>query len=187
MSKQLLPVVLVVMAWTAPASAADEARADGGLAPEVLGFLNTYCLKCHEGEKPKAKLDLTQVRTVRSMTAEPRRWGKILARVHDGEMPPVGNETPTPPQREQFVEQAKKTLYAALCDGGARPGPAPLRRLNRTEYGATIRDLLGIQFSAAQVLPEDGAGGEGFDNAAETLFLSPLHAEKYLEAAPHAL
>jgi hypothetical protein len=32
-------------------------------------------------------------------------------------------------------------------------------------------------------LPADGAGGEGFDNAAETLFLSPLHSEKYMEAA----
>jgi hypothetical protein len=62
-----------------------------------------------------------------------------------------------------------------------------MRRLNRTEYGATIRDLLGVQFSAAQILPDDGAGGEGFDNAAETLFLSPLHAEKYLEAARQAL
>ena len=37
------------------------------------------------------------------------------------------------------------------------------------------------------ILPADGAGGEGFDNAAETLFLSPIHAEKYLEAARVAL
>ncbi len=36
-------------------------------------------------------------------------------------------------------------------------------------------------------LPADGAGGEGFDNAAETLFLSPIYAEKYLEASKLAL
>ncbi|MCR9296933.1 MAG: DUF1592 domain-containing protein, partial [bacterium] len=30
-------------------------------------------------------------------------------------------------------------------------------------------------------------GGEGFDNAAETLFISPIHAEKYLDAARNAL
>jgi hypothetical protein len=41
--------------------------------------------------------------------------------------------------------------------------------------------------SLSQTLPDDGAGGEGFDNAAETLFLSPLHAEKYVEAAREAL
>ena len=66
---------------------------------------------------------------------------------------------------------------------GLVPGPAPMRRLNREEYSATIRDLLNIQISAGHALPADGAGGEGFDNAAETLFLSPIHAEKYLEAA----
>jgi Protein of unknown function (DUF1587)./Protein of unknown function (DUF1592)./Protein of unknown function (DUF1595)./Protein of unknown function (DUF1588)./Protein of unknown function (DUF1585). len=38
-----------------------------------------------------------------------------------------------------------------------------------------------------RALPADGAGGEGFDNAAETLFLSPIHAEKYLDAARLAL
>src|SRR5439155_4148260 len=63
----------------------------------------------------------------------------------------------------------------------------PLRRLNRTEYGATIRDLLRIEINLGQTLPDDGAGGEGFDNAAETLFLSPLHVEKYLAAAKEAL
>jgi len=36
-------------------------------------------------------------------------------------------------------------------------------------------------------LPAEGAGGEGFDNAAETLFLSPIHAEKYFETAKVAL
>jgi hypothetical protein len=50
-----------------------------------------------------------------------------------------------------------------------------------------MRDLLGITFDAGAELPGDGAGGEGFDNAAETLFLSPIHAEKYLEAAERAL
>ena len=32
-------------------------------------------------------------------------------------------------------------------------------------------------------LPADGAGGQGFDNAAEVLFLSPVLAEKYMDAA----
>ena len=66
-------------------------------------------------------------------------------------------------------------------------GPAMLRRLNRTEYATTIRDLLGIHIDAAEALPSDGAGGEGFDNAADTLFISPIHAEKYLDAARTAL
>jgi hypothetical protein len=187
MSKRLLPIVLFVLPWMALASSAEEPRAEGRLAPEAQAFLTTYCLKCHQGDKPKAKLDLARFQTVGSMVAEAKTWSRILNRVRDGEMPPVGSEAPPAQQREQFVAWGKTTLYAALCKAGSKPGPAPLRRLNRSEYAATIRDLLGTQFNAAQSLPDDGAGGEGFDNAAETLFLSPLHAEKYLEATKQAL
>ncbi len=44
-----------------------------------------------------------------------------------------------------------------------------------------------MHFDAGHELPADGAGGEGFDNSAETLFLSPIHGEKYLAAAKEAL
>ncbi len=60
-------------------------------------------------------------------------------------------------------------------------------QLNRDEYSAKLGDLLNIHINAGHALPADGAGGEGFDNAAETLFLSPIHAEKYLEAARQTL
>src|SRR5207247_10718412 len=89
--------------------------------------------------------------------------------------------------REQFVSGVDGVLRQAACAEGPVPGPSPIRRLNRDEYSATVRDLLNIQVSAGHALPADGAGGEGFDNAAETLFLSPIHAEKYLEAAKEAI
>ena len=44
-----------------------------------------------------------------------------------------------------------------------------------------------MHFDAGQGLPEDTAGGEGFINAAETLIISLIHAEKYLQAALDAL
>jgi hypothetical protein len=59
--------------------------------------------------------------------------------------------------------------------------------LSRSQYSATVRDLLNLHVDVGNALPADGAGGEGFDNAAETLFLSPIHAEKYLDAAKLAL
>jgi hypothetical protein len=50
-----------------------------------------------------------------------------------------------------------------------------------------MRDLFNIHIEAGSALPADGAGGEGFDNATETLYVSPIHAEKYLDAARAAL
>jgi Protein of unknown function (DUF1592)/Protein of unknown function (DUF1588)/Protein of unknown function (DUF1585)/Protein of unknown function (DUF1587)/Protein of unknown function (DUF1595)/Cytochrome C oxidase, cbb3-type, subunit III len=177
-----IPLAILLVA-ACPAGAADEPRAAGEAAP----FLKAYCLKCHDGEKPKGGVHLARLPPARGVAADPKTWDAALVRVRDGEMPPKGSDQPPPAEREQFVEWVKQTLNVTVCGAGARPGPAPLRRLNRSEYAATVRDLLGIQFSAAQKLPEDGAGGEGFDNAAETLKLSPLHAEKYLEAAREAL
>ena len=110
-----------------------------------------------------------------------------LQRVRDGDMPPVGVKAPTAAAREAFVNTVEASLRSSACADGIQPRPAPIRRLNRHEYGATMRDLLNIHIDAGHNLPADGAGGEGFDNAAETLFLSPLHAEKYLAAAKEAI
>src|SRR5262245_49800291 len=187
-NRRLLPIFLAT--WMAVSAtrvlAADEA-AEALLSESTREFFQVHCLRCHQGERPKGKLDLTEFQNLKSMAAEPKRWGRIIARVSAGEMPPVASEPPPAAQRDEFVADIKQRLYAVLCEIGPTPGPAPLRRLNRTEYGATIRDLLRIEINLGQVLPDDGAGGEGFDNAAETLFLSPLHTEKYLVAAKDAL
>jgi uncharacterized protein DUF1592/uncharacterized protein DUF1588/uncharacterized protein DUF1585/uncharacterized protein DUF1587/uncharacterized protein DUF1595/cytochrome c len=189
MPKLLLALTLLIAgAYFAAARAigADEPT-DAALQSEIKEFFQAHCLRCHQGERPKGKLDLTQFQSASSLTGDARRWGRIIARVQSGEMPPVGSQPLPPADRERFVTQTRQVLYAALAKAGPTPGPAPLRRLNRTEYGATIRDLLRIEINLGQTLPDDGAGGEGFDNAAETLFLSPLHAEKYLAAAQEAL
>lgn len=188
MSKQLsiTAVLLFSMAASSASMACDDDEAKL-LSAGAGAFLKAYCLKCHEGKSAEGKLDLAQFQTAASVSDHPPRWARIAARVQIGEMPPEESRKPTREEREQFVAEISKTLLTVLCAAGPQPGPAPLRRLNRTQYSATLRDLLGIQASLGNLLPEEGAGGEGFDNAAETLFLSPLHAEKYLEAARAAL
>ena len=57
-----------------------------------------------------------------------------------------------------------------------------VRRLNRTEYDNTIRDLLGVDFKPSEDFPLDEVG-YGFDNIGDVLSLSPILLEKYLNAA----
>ncbi|HRE90326.1 MAG TPA: DUF1587 domain-containing protein, partial [Myxococcota bacterium] len=69
--------------------------------------------------------------------------------------------------------------------GPIDPGRVVLRRLNRTEYRNTVRDLFGPIADAldpAHDLPADDLG-YGFDNIASVLTLSPLHLELYERAA----
>ena len=61
-------------------------------------------------------------------------------------------------------------------------GPSPLRRLNRTEYGNAIRDLLDLDVDPSTLLPLDDSS-EGFDNIATALVVSPSLVEAYTTAA----
>lgn len=154
---------------------------------EAQSFLQSYCVDCHLGEDGEAGLDVAGFDSIESFIANRQQSRKLLRRVRDLEMPPKHSAQPEMAERQQFVVWLKRSLHEAACRDGSLPAPAVTRRLNRDEYANTIRDLLGIHVNVALTLPSDGAGGEGFDNAAETLFLSPIHAEKYLDAARAAM
>ncbi|HYP07458.1 MAG TPA: DUF1588 domain-containing protein [Bryobacteraceae bacterium] len=140
-------------------------------------FLKKHCSGCHSGQAAVGGFNIAKL--------SPSGWSKAALRVHNGEMPP---KSALPIElREAFSSWVQNTLRAQACSSGITPGAAPARRLSRAQYSTTIRDLLNVHLDIGSTLPADGAGGEGFDNAAETLFLSPIHAEKYLEAAQVAL
>jgi hypothetical protein len=150
-------------------------------------FMKKYCVSCHVGKAPAGGFPMSRVGTPATLGKDPDAWKTVVTRVRNGEMPPRGAPAPTLDAREVFATWVQDSVRAEACEAGISPGPAPIRRLNRTQYTATVRDLLNLHIDAGGVLPADGAGGEGFDNAAETLFVSPIHAEKYLEAATQAL
>jgi Protein of unknown function (DUF1592)/Protein of unknown function (DUF1588)/Protein of unknown function (DUF1585)/Protein of unknown function (DUF1587)/Protein of unknown function (DUF1595) len=154
---------------------------------ESQAFLKSYCQACHQGKSAVGGFNLDRVNTPASFQTQPQRWAAANRRVKNGEMPPKGAPAPSLDLRERFSGWVEETLRAEACSGGIAPGPSPIRRLNRSEYTATVRDLLDIHLDVGHALPADGAGGEGFDNAAETLFLSPLHSEKYMEVAKLAM
>ena len=81
-----------------------------------------------------------------------------------------------------FLELLEKEMDRLDCSQMANPGRVTVRRLNRTEYDNTIRDLLGVDFKPSEDFPLDEVG-YGFDNIGDVLSLSPILLEKYLNAA----
>jgi len=154
---------------------------------EGTHFVATYCSMCHTGKAPAGHFNAAELARQASFHDKTDLWNKVISRVRNSEMPPRGVRAPSLEQREAFVTWAQNSLQMEVCAAGISPGVAPIRRLSRAQYSATVRDLLNLHVDAGSALPADGAGGEGFDNAAETLFLSPIHAEKYLDAAKLAL
>jgi hypothetical protein len=68
---------------------------------------------------------------------------------------------------------------AEACAQTQEVARTPLRRLTRTEYTNSVRDLLNVDVSATLDIPADEVTN-GFDNNAAVLTVSSLHAEKYV-------
>ena len=76
-----------------------------------------------------------------------------------------------------------ETALDAAASSKPNPGRVPVHRLNRAEYTAPIRDLLGLEIDGRALLSADDADQEGFDNVASVLSVSPVLLENYLSAA----
>ncbi|MBM3767461.1 MAG: DUF1587 domain-containing protein, partial [Acidobacteria bacterium] len=92
-------------------------------------------------------------------------------------MPPKGATQPSGADREMFADWMTKLKYLSQKD----PGPFIIRRLTKTEYGNTLRDLFGVDPSIADGLPDE-VSGEGYLNS-----LSALQLEQYLTIAEKVL
>jgi hypothetical protein len=109
-------------------------------------------------------------------------WETVTQRLQLGEMPPPKQPQPTMEEKKAVVAWLNGELLKANCIGAPDPGRVTLRRLNRTEYANTIRDLIGVDYGVNDDFPADDVG-YGFDNIGDVLSLSPLLFEKYLGAA----
>jgi hypothetical protein len=108
-------------------------------------------------------------------------WWKVLKNVRANVMPPHKKAQPSAADREALAAWIKREAFA-IDPAHPDPGRVALRRLNRTEYRNTIRDLMGVEFNTTEEFPPDDTG-YGFDTIADVLSVSPLLLEKYMQAA----
>ena len=96
-------------------------------------------------------------------------------------MPPPGRPRPDVETLRAITTSVVSQLDAA-AERTPYAGRPVIRRLNRTEYGNAIRDLLAFEMPASAELPDDGIAG-GFDNIGDALSISPVLLERYLRVA----
>ena len=141
--------------------------------------LTQYCGDCHGGETGEGGFVLSALTADFADRENLAAWNEVLNVVGGGEMPPEGNAPIPVADSTPVLEWIERSRLAAEL-ANRRPSTG-FRRLNRTEYAATVRDLFGVALDVQSLLPPDGSRG-GFDNNAEALVLSPLHVESYLKA-----
>ncbi len=148
----------------------------------VKPVLSKNCSGCHNENLNSGGLDITPFTSASSLTQSREGWEVILKKLRSGEMPPKGMPRPPQPQMEALIQYLQGEFDKADRNVKPDPGRVTARRLNRAEYSNTIRDLLAVDFHAEKDFPTDDSG-DGFDNMADILSVSPLLMEKYLTAA----
>ena len=161
------------------------APSDDAFGRSIQPLLAKYCVKCHGGSpgKPKADLSFVKFTSEASIRAERRVWKESITKLQTHEMPPEESKVqPTQKEREDLMAAIQAALARVDPNAPLNPGRVTVRRLNRAEYGNTIRDLAGVDFDPSEDFPSDDVG-YGFDNIGDVLTISPVLMERYLTAA----
>lgn len=155
--------------------------------PPEAKFLAQHCTECHDAEVKKAGLDLAALAWKPQDADNFAMWVKVHDRIQAGEMPPAKKARPDAREAAAVTGGLAKRLVAADLAEQKAHGRTPMRRLSRTEFEWSVRDLLEMPALALkEALPEDGRS-HGFDRLAHALDFSSIHLEAYLAAVDKAL
>ena len=182
----LLVVLIASLALLLPGAmgqtSAGVRTAPTATAPDQYhALLTTYCFTCHNARAKIGGLALDTL-DLQAAPDDARTWEKALRKLRGHLMPPPGNPQPPTKDVESFVAWMENTLDSH--PKGPKAGYVPVQRLNRTEYAASVKALVGVDVNPKDVLPQD-IRVDGFDNIADALSVSPAFLDQYITAARH--
>lgn len=163
-----------LLAFALPAAAVEKPNA--ALPGSIEPFFESYCYTCHDAGTAKADLNLEDLTRSIANETDALNWQDILDRLNSGEMPPKDKPQPSADELARVVGALTESLQAAqamLKDSG---GAIALRRLNRREYVATIKELTGVRVDGAG-LPDDPSGR--FDTIGQNQTLDSRQLDQY--------
>jgi len=178
----LQSAVICALAAASDSTPASHPKFDSDIAP----VFNKYCVGCHAGAQPKGDilLKFKDEDDARSrMASNDEFWDKVSTMVKGDLMPPASvKNRPTEGERKLLTDWIANDVLT--IGGKPDPGPLVVHRLNNREYANTLRQVLYLPASYDPVadFPADERG-DGFDNNSDTLTISPVLVEHYLDAA----
>lgn len=188
-NRRSLPLVLGALACAGVLAGREPRAADDDLerrfAAGIRPILARACVSCHGGAKREGGLNLASAGDGTPALAHRGVWRRVRARVEAGEMPPddAGIDL-SDSDRKMVMDWVGRALAEGADRSRRDPWPAVLRRLTRTEYVLTLRDLFGLPEEVLDRLdlPEDPPG-DHFENLGAALSLAPSALERYFAAA----
>jgi hypothetical protein len=158
----------------APARPANEPAAN------ARAVVDRYCVTCHNQRTKTSDLALDGI-DIANPASNGEIWEGAARRLRARSMPPQGMPRPDEATYNSLATYLESELDRAAA-AKPNPGRPLIRRLNRSEYANSVRDLLDVEVDVASLLPPDDSAF-GFDNIADLLGTSPALLERYLVAA----
>lgn len=172
------------LVWQAAGPARLSASSSGGQPSSIdLGaFVSTYCTSCHNDRTRTGGVSLSDAKLA-DPVAHPELWEKVLHKISTGQMPPANMQHPEAGDLRNVIAHITAALDRAAA---ARPDPGRVgaHRLNRTEYGNAVRDLLGVTIGTNALLLPDEAD---YPNAvvADWNLVTESHPEYFVSDQVH--
>ena len=176
-----------ILAFLLPFSAnAETVKIQTKPAP-TAAFLDRYCAECHDSDTHKGGLNIEKLSPDLSQSKNQQAWENIFERVQNGSMPPPKGTQPPAKDRQQILSSLETPLGQASLSRQKTQGRVVLRRLSRSQYEDTLRDILNLPaLEVKQLLPEESPIA-GFDNISAAQSISGTHLVRYQQAADAAL
>jgi Protein of unknown function (DUF1592)/Protein of unknown function (DUF1588)/Protein of unknown function (DUF1585)/Protein of unknown function (DUF1587)/Protein of unknown function (DUF1595) len=143
-------------------------------------MIDRYCTDCHNPGDYAGDLDLQKINPG-NVAQHAEVLEKAVRKLRGHLMPPPKEPQPDESTRLTFVSWLENALDEASADRHAFASIPP-HRLNRREYANAVHDLLGLDVSPGEFLPQDEEVNH-FDNIASGLQVSPSFIEQYVIAA----
>lgn len=179
-------VVGLVLSWVTAPLCPEALAEDASFHRDVLPFLDQYCNDCHMADGAEGGIVLDGFRDRESAGLGGKTWLRVLDAVESGVMPPSNSDRPSLGESQRLLDWIQNDFFVSQAGHDSQSSAGVIRRLNRQEYNNTLRDLIGLELDLAASFPPDDIGF-GFDNIGSALKTSPMHIERYLDAAELAL
>lgn len=142
-------------------------------------MLERYCVDCHNNTELSGDVSFEGLQAG-DIGVHAEVFETAVRKLRGQLMPPPGNPRPSVTEADGLIAWLENSLDAV--DDLPRAGHVPVQRMNRSEYAATVNDLLAVSIDPAEYLPTE-IEVDGFTNMAAALSVSPAFLEQYLSVA----
>jgi mono/diheme cytochrome c family protein len=182
MKRLVFTLFVLAVVTTQPVAQTQTSQPSIDRTAAIRSMLDTYCIGCHSSTVRAGGVAFAGM-SLDDIGSNAEVWEKAVRKLRGRLMPPPGSRQPDQAQVDVFIAALEDALDKnATAAGHPVVGRVPIQRMTRTEYATAVKDLLGVEIDAENLLPTE-IEVDGFENIAAALSISPAFLDQYVGAA----